>query len=293
MKTWGVWIASAAILAASAARADGEGEPVVIHEKYAVRTDVPLTIHLDVTAGELLVEKSVQIGEATVSIEHTEGRYKSRLDFNEKKNRLDLRLSKRGGWHHSQRDDSSDRHEDLARIVLGLPESAVLYLETRLKAGETEMRLGGLRIKEADLNLWAGELDVSFDEPNLIPMDYLEIEAKVGEMDLRNLGNARAAETDINGGIGELRADFSGTGAPDSRTRIDLDIGETTVVLPAGPAVRVSVGGMFSFMSEKRIDSSLTRRGRFYYSEGYDKADSHCTFFITPGLGQLDIRREP
>jgi predicted membrane protein len=124
-------------------------------------------------------------------------------------------------------------------------------------------------------------------------MDYLEIDAKVGEVDLRSLGNARYKDADINAGIGELTADFHGAMESDSHTRIDLDIGETTVILPADIAVRLSVGGMFSFLSEKNITGSLFRRGRFYYSENYDASQTRCAFTVTPGLGQLDIQRQP
>ncbi len=122
-------------------------------------------------------------------------------------------------------------------------------------------------------------------------MDYLEINPKIGEASLRNLANARSRETDIDAGIGELTADFRGSAEPDSRVRIDHDIGETTVLLPDSAAVRYGVGGATGFMSHKMLPSGFTDRGRYRYSDDFDRFTNRSTFIITPGLGELRVDR--
>jgi hypothetical protein len=271
-------------LCAFALAGEGEGRKVKDEKTFPVRASEPLTVEINITAGEALIEKGQEPGVATAILEYTEGDFSPKIDFNEKKNRLLVRLGKRN-WRHM--DKGEDRN--YARVTVRLPSNADIYLDYRLKAGETRMNLGGLRLKEVDLGVWAGEMNVDFDTPNLIPMDYLEISTKVGEAQLHNLGNARYREASINGGIGEMTADFSGSVEPDSKADIDLDIGETTVVLPDTAGVRMEIGGMLSFMSSKQISGSFFKRGRYYYSDDYDEKKSKCTFHITPGLGELRV----
>jgi hypothetical protein len=263
-----------------------EGRQIKSEEKYKVALSKPLTVQLEVTAGEVIFEKSPEADCIFTKFEYTENEFRPKIEFNEKKNRIMIRLSKKS-WHNVEKGDG----KNWACVTVRLPSGPDIYLISRLKAGEAKMRLGGLRLKEVDLAHWAGELSVDFDTPNLIPMDYLEINPKIGEANLMNLGNARYKEAYINGGIGELYVDFKGAVEPDSKAKVDLDIGETTVVLPDTAAVRVTIGGTFSFLSSKQILGSFYKRGRYYYSDDYDEHKPKCTFVITPGLGELKVER--
>ena len=261
-----------------------EGRKFTDEKSFPVKTSEPLYVEVEVTAGEVVIEKGTGADSVTAVLDYTEGEFKPKIEFNEKKNRVLVKLTKRN-WHRVNDKDE----KNWALVTVRLPSSADIFLDYRLKAGETEMQLGGLRLKEVNISVWAGQLDVNFETPNLIPMDYLEINARVGEANLSNLGNARYKEAVINGGIGEIRADFSGEVEPDSKAWVDLDIGEATVVLPETPGVRMNVGGMFGFLSSKRISGSFFKRGRFYYSDDYDDVKTKSTFHITPGLGELRI----
>jgi hypothetical protein len=241
-------------------------------------------ILVEVTAGEVLIEKAAAADSVTAVLDYSEGEFKPKIDFTAAKNRLAVKLTKKN-WRGVNKGDE----KNWAKATVRLPAGAEIILDYRLKAGETELHLGGLRLKEVDISVWAGQLDVDFETPNLIPMDYLEIDAKVGEAHLNNLGNARYREASVNGGIGQIEADFSGGVEPDSKAWIDLDIGEATVVLPEDAGVRMHIGGMFGFLSSKRISGSFLKRGRFFYSEDYESMKTKCTFHITPGLGELRI----
>lgn len=261
-----------------------EGRKLTDEKSFPVRTSEPLYVEVEVTAGEVVIEKGTGADSVTAILDYTEGEFKPKVEFNEKKNRVLVKLTKRN-WHRVNDKDE----KNWALVTVRLPSNADIFLDYRLKAGETDLHLGGLRLKEVNISVWAGQLDVDFETPNLIPMDYMEINAKVGEANLNNLGNARYKEAVINGGIGEIRADFSGEVEPDSKAWVDLDIGEATVVLPEIPGVRMNIGGMFGFLSSKRISGSFLKRGRFYYSDDYDDVKTKCTFHITPGLGELRI----
>ena len=135
----------------------------------------------------------------------------------------------------------------------------------------------------------AGEVEVVFDEPNPIEMDFMDINVKIGEARLLQLGNARFKVADINGGIGTIEVDFTGELLTDSRADVDMDIGEATIIMPHKMGVKMRIGGGFSFLSSKNIDSSFYRRGDSYYSDNYEDTKKRFYLRVTPGLGELNI----
>ena len=254
-------------------------------EEFHASTDRPLEVILKIDAGEVVVRKGEDRTVGRVEIRYTPRKFREKIDFNEKTNRLKVHFDMKG-WRSVNTDD------DRAEVTVELPYGVDILFDAHVKAGEVTMDMGGLRLKEYVYTNWAGEVEVRFDEPNPITMDLLDINAKVGEARFIRLGNARFKKADINGGIGEMRVDFRGDVIDECKAKVDLDIGEATVILPRDVGVKMRIGGGFSFLSEKNIDHSLYKRGSTYYSENYE--DEEGTFYVrvSPGLGELNIERE-
>jgi hypothetical protein len=260
------------------------------HVERTIRLDgsEPIDIDLKVDAGEVTVIRGSQRSAVEISMRFTRDEFRESIDYNKKRNRLRIELDKKG-WLNTKDDDDKQIR---AYVDIELPTQVDLYLNATVKAGEVDMALGGLRLKEFVFRNWAGDVEIRFDEPNQITMDLLDMNAKVGEARFLRLGNARFEIADINGGIGEMRVDFTGDLVPDSRARVDLDIGEAVVRLPRDRGIKMNIGGTFSFLSSKNISREFYRRGKIYYSDNYD--DSRERFFIrvTPGLGELTVDME-
>jgi len=261
-----------------------------VSEEFRAGMERPLEVILDVDAGEVLVERGSDRQTGTISMRFTRDEFREKIDFDERKNRLKVSLDKKN-WYKLKK-SRNGRDDVWAEVVLRLPHGVDILFDSKVKAGEVTMKMGGLRLREFCLNNWAGEVDVSFDEPNPITMDYLDIDAKVGEAKFIHLGNARFKRADINGGIGEIEVDFTGEILDESKAKVDLDIGEATIILPGDMGIKMSIGGGFSFLSQKNIDSSLYKRGGFYYSDDYEDMDERFFIRVTPGLGELNIEIE-
>ena len=259
-----------------------------VHEQFDVSPDKPFIVILDVDAGEIVVKKGSESSDCHVHLKYPQKECRSDIKFYEEKNRLKVSLDKRN-WRDWSHDSDED---DWAVVEITLPHGVEIILDTRLKAGEMSLSLGGLRLKEFSLSNWAGEVEVRFEEPNKVTMDFMDIDTKVGELDLIRLGNARFIRADINSGIGEIDIDFTGVLESDSRARVDLDIGEATVLVPEDIGIRMSIGGSLGFLSQKNIDDSFYKRGRYYYSRDYEDQDERFSLRITPGLGELTIDQE-
>jgi hypothetical protein len=249
-----------------------------------------LEVILDVDAGSVRVERGTEGASGSVQADYYRDDYRVKVKFDEKENRLHVRVDN-DNWTKIKH-DKDDRENRWAKIRVTLPHGVDQTMDARIKAGEVKMDAGGMRFREFSVTTWAGEVDIRFDEPNAVVMDDLEINTKVGESHLRKLGNARFKQALIDGGIGEMTLDFLGKLEGGSRAKVDLDIGETTVILPDSAGIRLRVGGGLGFLSHKSIDASLTQRGRYYYSDDYDGKEKGFYLLITPGLGELNVERE-
>ncbi len=119
-------------------------------------------------------------------------------------------------------------------------------------------------------------------------MDCLKIYTKFGETRIKNLGNARFREADIDGGIGELHVDFHGEAPMSGSVEVDIDIGSTYLVLPEQLGIKLDVSG-FPILTEIVVPSMLRRHGRSYYSRDYERALASFDVRISQGIGEVIV----
>jgi predicted membrane protein len=256
---------------------------LVEYEKsYAIDTQ-RLRVNLDIDGAEVEIVKSRDANRCYVMIEYPEDRCEVDVQFNKNHEYLEICID------HEWLSGKDTGEHDATRIKLELPQNPEISLVAEIKAGEVGFELGDLRIHDFELRNWAGEIRVNFAEPNRIKMENFIVNVKIGEVKLSNLGNANCAEADINGGIGELTVDFQGEKLDKCKAYIDLDIGETTVILPEDLGLKMKVS-KFLFLSEFDFPDWLTQRGAYYYSENYEETNEHLNLTISTGIGEFKIR---
>ncbi len=256
------------------------------HIERTIKPDAsrPFEIVLTIDAGEIRIAKNAIPNELYIEMRYSDEKIESSIDFNEKRNRAEIDLNMRS-W--KKRLDNVEDNDCV--VLINLPSDVELLIDSRIKAGLVVMEAGGLRIKEFFLQTTAGEVNVSFDQPNQIEMDMLEIRTRIGASELVNLGNARFKRADIRNGIGELVADFEGMILPGCQTKVSLSIGSAEIDIPRDIGAKMYIGGTFSFLSAKDIDGKFYRRGRFYYNDLYETDENSFLIRITPGLGELSV----
>jgi len=253
-----------------------------VEKTFRFRRDKTLQVRLDVDAGEVQVIKGSTESEGKVLIDYDEDQFEAEVRFDEDLPLLRVKLSKRR-WFRGG--------DGAADVTVELPTEVPIEFDGRVKAGEVQMRVGGLMLRAFSLSVWAGETTVRFEEPNKTEMDFLQIHPKVGEARLISLGNARFREADINAGVGELTADFGGEVEPRGRVEVDLDIGATHIILPRDTAVKFSISKCL-FLSEVQVPHAFRKSGRYYYSPNYEEPSEALVLRIHPGMGELAIRQE-
>ena len=250
-------------------------------ENFTIRQET-LSIEVEIDGGELIVLQSNDKQKCSIFMSYPQEKCTVDVRYNENRGQLDISIEN-DEWNF----DGDEKKAP--QVVLELPYGPEIALSAYIKAGETKFELGDLKLTDFELRNWAGQTTVNFAEPNRTIMQTFDVNVKVGEVELLNLGNALFEDANINSGIGELRVDFRGKGLKQTNARIDLDIGETTVILPPDVATKLKVS-KFLFLSEVRYPNWFEKRGSYYISENYDDTDKRLSLNISSGIGELSIK---
>ena len=262
----------------------GQGNMVIFDETYTIKGD-NFQLDLDIDGGEVKVTKNDANNECDVYIEYHRRKCDCDVHFNERRNRLEIVLDH--DWTSGK--DKREGDSEHATVSIALPCEPKIALDAKIKAGEIDFELGGLHLQNFELRNWAGDVTVSFDEPNRTTLQSFDVNVKIGELKMYDLGNAHFQKADINGGIGEMTLDFRGETLKNATAYIDLDIGETTVIVPEGIGVKMKVS-KFLFLSNVEYPNWFERHGKYYYSENYQENKDQLYLVISTGIGELNVR---
>ncbi len=254
-------------------------------EKIFKIESTKIKVNIEIDAGEVDVRKNSNPNECRIFYKYDGEEIEKEIDYNKSRNLIHIIFDQEFPWHN----DSEHDNDNHLKVEVLLPEAPQIDLDANIKAGAVDFELGDLRLKSVALRNWAGDVSVDFDQPNLVRMTSFEVNVKVGELKIANLGNANFEIADINSGIGEMHLDFSGAKLKDATADVDLDIGETTIIIPENSGTKMKVS-KFLFLSEVNYPNWFEKRGSYYYSENFDKLGEHLNLRISTGIGELKIR---
>jgi hypothetical protein len=178
------------------------------------------------------------------------------------------------------------RNMKSGQLDLALSTTVPLDLDLKFGAVQAVVDLGGLRIREAHIQTGASETHLRVGKPNMERCGEFKLEVGAADFNAEGLGNLNCGSYDVDGGVGDVTLDFNGAWRVDTDVKVDMGLGQLTLVLPRGLGVRVEKGGFLaSFDSE-----GLIKRGDAYYSENWDKAGNRVSFNIDAAFGAIRIQ---
>jgi hypothetical protein len=267
------------LTAANIARA----EKVTIDKTFNMRGEVTVTLRIDGGQVELFRNEE---NECHVFIEHTKDKCRAEVNYDDKTDELEIYID-HDNWALAKSHDGEK--SKYAIVKIGLPHKSDLSIDAVIKAGKLDMKLGDLNIKSLEIRSYAGEARIDFDKPNRCEMSTFDVDFKVGDVKLYNLGNANFAEGDINSSVGSMLIDFNGEKIKHAMARIDMEIGETTLIVPDDIGVKVKVS-KFLFLSSVDYPNWFSQEGSYYYSRNYEKEKDSLYLIISTGIGELKMR---
>lgn len=271
------------LLCTGIALAQDNMEKATIEKTFQVRGEMTLSLRIDGGEVELLRNED---DDCQVLVEHNKEKCRAEVNFDEKTRELEIYVD-HDNW--SMTKSGNANNSNYAKVRVKLPHRPDLSIDAVVKAGKLDFTLGDLHLVNLEVKSWAGEARVDFDKPNRCDMKTMDFDFKVGEVKLLNLGNARFEEADINSNIGEMTLDFNGEHVDRAMVRIDLEIGETTIIVPDDIGVKARVS-KFLFLSNVQYPNWFEQEGSYYYSRNYKDEKKSLYLVISTGIGELNLR---
>jgi hypothetical protein len=170
-------------------------------------------------------------------------------------------------------------------LDLRLGPDVPVQLELKFGAAEATLELGGIPISSLDVQTGASTTQLRVSSPNTVPCRSASIQVGAARFTATGLGNLRAEQLRVQGGVGEVVLDFTGAWSGSMNATVTMGLGSLTLRMPRGLGVRIErEGRLASFDGQE-----LIRRGNTYYSENWDAAASRLTLTVEAALGSVRV----
>jgi hypothetical protein len=129
------------------------------------------------------------------------------------------------------------------RLTVTIPRGMPLDLDLNTSMGRSEVDLGGLTLREVSVNAAMGEHRLDFQEPVVEGVRELRLNNSMGNLNLENLGNARANTVTASGNMGNVVANLGGAWTPGSEVNLNFEqsMGELTLRVPSAVKLEADV----------------------------------------------------
>jgi len=262
-----------------------QGQAQVISKSFTPDTDMPLRVKIRGDGAEILFESVARDRQCRARYRYHEDQFSGTLDWTPERNLFEVELD----MQVSSFDTDDEGHESELEVLL--PRIPEVDLDVSLKAGILKLDGENLTFDNLDLALWAGELNASFPTVSRKVIDRVNIDVKLGELHMENLGNLAFEFLDVNGFAGEITLDFSGELKMHREARVDLELGSMTIIVPNGMTVRARISKL-GFLSDVELPREWRRDGRYVYSPGASRDEADLRLDLRGGIGEIVIREK-
>ena len=236
----------------------------------------PVNLSLAFGAGTLKIHPGSSSALASGTATYNIADFKPAVNVNGSTVRIE-----QGNWHLTG-------IPDLSKIKnawdLSLSEQP-LNLSIEAGAYHAEYQLGGLALTNLTVKDGASDVKMNFASPNLNEMSLLSYETGASNVSLTGLGNANFANLLFHSGAGNFTLDFTGGLKRDGSVNIETGVSNTTLVIPSGIPVELTVDGGLSNVT---YDSGWSKSTNLYTQNG---SGPQLTIVVHMGAGNLTITR--
>jgi hypothetical protein len=245
----------------------------------------PLKVSLTYGAGKLEVAPSEDHGLLyQMRIRYDEQSMDAVHEYDASQHRLQLGLDRANvGWKTLR----TAKGERGGSMSVELSPAVPMDLDVSVGGAEATLELGGLKVRSLKMQSGMAGAKVSFDDPNLVPMDRMTIEVGMGGIALSGLGNANVGEIAVHGAMGGVELDFGESVMRDVKIDAAFALGGLQVAVPA------DVGVMFQGdLKAAKFDRGIgfTRMGDAWYSMNWKDTSHHITIVGSSTLSSVRVQ---
>jgi len=160
-----------------------------------------------------------------------------------------------------------------------------LEMNLKIGAGGGELDFTGLQLGALDMDLGAGDFKVRFGEPNRTRMSRLTLNTGASKLEVTGIGHAGPEQMNVQGGVGDITLDFTGTWPNSADVQVTAGVGSLTLRLPDNVGVRVETESGLTAVET----SGLRREGDAYVNDAFGETETELRIQVTTGIGNLRL----
>lgn len=272
----------AALVTAAACAHDAESHPAArmrgMTSARQVAGEKQLAVQVQYGAGMLRVAPADGDLLYRLDLRYDERQFRPVAEYDRGAGRLRLGVEGRDG--HGGPASADDAH-----ATVELSPTVPIDLSLQFGAGQAEVDLGGMSIRDLSVQTGASQTTIAFGRPNRIAANRVRVQAGAAELRVTGLGNTRAERFEFEGGVGQTTLDFGGAWNRNATASVRMGVGSVRLRLPRSLGVKVSKSSFLSSFDP----TGMTRRGDAWYSNGYDSAAFKLDLSINAAVGSIDI----
>ena len=202
----------------------------------ALTANAPMQLHVELQEGTFDIKPGEPNGRVQVEGRFSEALYEltQRTETQNGTQRTTIRFrSKAPMWARMLAGIGNDDN-NRPKLTLLIPSAVPIELSLNVSMGESRIDLGGLTLSDLGLELLTGNHEVDFRQPVVGGMARFRLNARMSNVRVENLGNARAKSVAASGSMGNLTADLGGEWKPGSEAELSFSqsMGEVRVNVP-------------------------------------------------------------
>ena len=233
-----IFLTFSSLLVTSCGIAEFEGQTTSLHKSVPAAGEELLEVDIDVPVGKLEIEAGTSTDLYEFDLDYNERAFTPEVNFQKRGTTGVLTFRLNGEGRHVRRMGKN-------RLNLRLNPDVPIVLKTKNGVGESEIDLGGMQIRELNLENGVGETNISMLTPNKISCDRVEIRNGVGSLKMMGLGNLACKQLRFQGGVGGSELDFSGDWREEGDISIQVGVGGVELRVPRSVGAEVTANKSF------------------------------------------------
>lgn len=175
-------------------------------------------------------------------------------------------------------------------LDLELGTDVPLELDLAFGAGEAELDLTGLPIRELEVSTGASESMLRIDEVNSERMQLASFKVGVADFRVRGLGNLAAEEVRLTAGLGSVTLGLDGEWPVDARLVLEMGLGALSLRAPADLGVQIRAGS--NFLASLDLEG-MEKHEDVHRSANWEQAERRVEVEVSAALGSIELVRTP
>jgi hypothetical protein len=260
------------------------------HREFSRTKEKELRVILDVSFGSISIKRGEPDKIASVDYsEEEDAKQKLYISYDISNETGTLYIKLKESTHFWGDDDDRNGHNRHLDIKLSI--TVPISFELELGAGNGEIDLTDLQVKDIKISTGASSVTMKCSKPNSIFADDISIESGVSKFTATNLSNLNFRHLKFSGGVGSYKLDFDGKFRQSADVQIEVGLGSINVYIPKTIPAKLVYDD--NWLSSFKLDDDFEKtRSGVYETNDFQDASKRLTIRLESGLGSVRVQRE-